>query len=307
MNNLDYKSMFNHIPVGTLIVSQDFKVLFWNAWLEAHTGIMSANAIGHPFHELFQGIDTARFDWAIEKAVKSLSPQILSQPLNHFLIPIEVAHAKSHGISNMQQHVEIIPLQTESGEMVALVTIIDVTINVLHASLLVELADQLQFTDDFDPPTGLLNRKYLWKWMKSQFQLAMHQQYSISCMILEIDHVKQLVNDPSDEVLASELLKELVESIRGPLRQSDLILRYDQWRLAVLLPSCEMCDAKKVANKLCEQAAVHSFRLLPKKVTISVGVAGWSRLKPCTIEELLRNADRKLFKAKNQGGNQAQS
>ena len=49
-NNFD---ILDRIPVGAMVLSSDFLVLFWNKYLEAWTNISKTEIVGQPIEKYF--------------------------------------------------------------------------------------------------------------------------------------------------------------------------------------------------------------------------------------------------------------
>jgi diguanylate cyclase len=298
LNNQFTNEIVDLLPIGVMVMDANLEVRMWNTWLEGHTEVSSESALNKTLAQLFPKFDNMRFEWAVTNVIQSKSPQILSQSLNHFVIPISIEHAKQHGILFMQQHVEIVPIVTTDDSVMALITVIDVTANVLRSSMLVEMVDRLEYEEFHDEIPNVYNRRYLWEWLRTQFILAENQRYDISCILLELDEV---TND------TSTVLAEIAKLIRIPLRKSDLLIRYADTNFAAMLPCCHVADAVMVAEKICslvKETAIGKFKA--GEITCSMGVSVWTSCAPCTGEELLKKADRNLYKAINGGGSQVQ-
>lgn len=88
------------------------------------------------------------------------------------------------------------------------------------------------------------------------------------------------------------------------LRTSDILVRYGGEEFVVLLPECDLAEAAAVAKRLCAQVCASSLAALSAgAVTCSIGVACFESASMTTGAELLREADRQLYRAKNSGRN----
>src|SRR3989338_3149154 len=167
MTVLPYQEILNHLPVGVLVIDETRRICFWNAWLANHTLIAGKEAIGRTLEELFPGQDSSRFAFALEQVLNTKSPQIMSQALNRYLIPIRIPNMERHGISMMQQTVTLEHLADDGGRGYALVSIMNVTENVVRSAALTELAHKLQHDSNRDHLTMLYNRRFMWEDRKS--------------------------------------------------------------------------------------------------------------------------------------------
>ncbi len=297
------RRLIDCLPLGLLVIDQEFMVRRWNRWLVDKTGIVPQLAIGQDLRSLFPSLRNPRFFWAVEQVCGMRSPQILSQVLNSYLIPIPLQSANRHGLSMMQQQVHIEPL-LEGGEVLAVVSILDVTDSVIRSSALLETAHKLHQYSNRDPLTGLFNRRFMWDWLTKQLKLAARHAGSISCLIIDVDHFKRL-NDTHGHDRGDEVLKALATSLTSRLRESDVVVRYGGEEFVALLPDCAAEEAIDTAERIRQEVANSGVaQLEPGAVTVSIGVACCQPDNPCTGEEMLKRADRRLYDAKNRGRNQ---
>jgi PAS domain-containing protein len=45
--------ILNAVSVGLIVVDQDQNVTFWNGWIEKHSGVVAADAVGKRIDEAF--------------------------------------------------------------------------------------------------------------------------------------------------------------------------------------------------------------------------------------------------------------
>ena len=140
---LSFQQVCDSVPLGIVILTGEYRVVYWNRWLEKKTGIPAVETTGKTLKELYPDFENKRFTWAMENVLNNHSPQVLSQSLNHFLLPIPINNRGRHGLSLMQQHVQIAPVPGPQGSTLAMISIQDVTENVIRSSAYTELAQKL--------------------------------------------------------------------------------------------------------------------------------------------------------------------
>lgn len=153
-----------------------------------------------------------------------------------------------------------------------------------------------------DPLTGLNNRRVLKDRFDEIFQSQADAGQNLSVIMLDIDHFKTL-NDTQGHLSGDELLRFTAELIRGALRESDIAIRYGGDEFIVLLPSVDVEEAEAIAKRLVALFGQRAmlFSNLPRRPSLSAGVASLWRHRPTTAEELLQMADRALYDAKEAG------
>ena len=304
MTILPYQEIIDHLPLGVLIVDETRKICFWNAWLADHTSIAGKEAAGRTLEELFPEQDNSRFAFALEQVLRTKSPQIMSQALNRYLIPIRIPSLERHGVSMMQQTVSLQYLADDDGRGYALVSIMNVTENVIRSAALTELAHKLQHDNNRDHLTTLYNRRFMWEWLVQQIKQSSRHGYPIACLMLDLDNFKS-INDQYGHKEGDSVLCGFAGIVDEHLRKSDILVRYGGEEFVVLMPQCDI-EAAIVAAwrtvKGVRAAAIGS--LAPGQVTCSIGISIYNPNNPRTGEELLKEADKRLYEAKNSGKDQ---
>lgn len=303
MTSLPFKEICNQMPMGVFVLDNAHRVVFWNSWLAEKTSIPEARALGKTLVDLFPDLNKPRFESALEQALRSKSPQLLSQTFNRFLLPIASSQSEHSELTMMQQRVQVLPLADDDGRAHALVILQDVTETVARSSALVVMAQRLKEEGTRDPLTCLFNRRFMWEWLMSQLKLSVRNRHPLACLIMDIDHFKK-INDIKGHDAGDQVLKHCAEIIPTELRGSDIVVRYGGEEFVVLLPNCDLGYGIEVAERIrcrIQSEAIHD--LLPGEVTVSIGVSVCDPENPVTGEELLKQADKQLYSAKGAGRN----
>ncbi len=132
-----YLAVCDTAPIGILIVDGEYRIRYWNGWLAKKTAKSQEEVRGLTLTEIFPELNVKRFNSAVKFALKTRLPQVMSQAFNRYLIPIEIESKtkKKQRLSLMQQRINISPV-AGSGETLALVSIQDVTMDVVRSSAL---------------------------------------------------------------------------------------------------------------------------------------------------------------------------
>lgn len=164
---------------------------------------------------------------------------------------------------------------------------------------------QFEHQASVDVLTGIHNRR----WMNEAFPRAMLRcslnKSPVAIMIADIDFFK-LVNDTHGHLAGDAALRTVAECMARNLRPSDLLVRYGGEEFALLLPDTSPENAGIVAERLRAKVADSKIRHDPVsfQVTISIGVTQARDEK--TLETLLSEADRALYRAKESGRNRVE-
>lgn len=156
-----------------------------------------------------------------------------------------------------------------------------------------------------DGLTGLNNRRYLDNHLKTLFNRAATRGRALSVCITDIDRFKQ-VNDTYGHDAGDEVLKEFARRIRSTVRGADLACRYGGEEFVVVMPDTDAAAAAMIAERLRDIIERTPFALPGSDVglslTASLGIAT-NAPGVDTPEQLLKQADKALYEAKNSGRN----
>jgi two-component system, cell cycle response regulator len=156
-----------------------------------------------------------------------------------------------------------------------------------------------------DALTGLHNRRYLDTHLRTLFARAKVRGRPLTICITDIDRFKQ-VNDVYGHDAGDEVLKEFAGRIRSTVRGADLACRFGGEEFVVVMPDTPAEAAAAVAERLRGMIEARPFQLrsgeTPLMLTASMGIATLMHGID-TPEQLLKQADRALYEAKNSGRN----
>jgi diguanylate cyclase (GGDEF)-like protein len=154
-----------------------------------------------------------------------------------------------------------------------------------------------------DWPTNLPNRQYLRDELADATTRAVRSRRTMALLLLDVDGFK-MVNETLGRSVGDTLLREVVQQLKGCIREGDLLARFGSDELAVLLKDVEgPLEVEAVARKI-GGAFKKPFQVGGQQVSItaSVGIA------VCPVdstdpETLLNNAVTAMRQAKVQGRN----
>lgn len=94
--------------------------------------------------------------------------------------------------------------------------------------------------------------------------------------------------------------------IRRCIRIIDIAARYGGEEFSIILPTTEKEDARLIGERVREEIEKMSFIIKDigkgVRLTVSLGIASYP-VDASTVEELINNADRALYRAKGLGKN----
>lgn len=158
-----------------------------------------------------------------------------------------------------------------------------------------------------DALTGLPNRRYFDRQIAIEWARGCRDQTPLGLLMLDIDHFKTY-NDTYGHVQGDVVLRETAKTLNGILkRPADLTARFGGEEFAVLLPNTELAGAKMVAEEI--RIRIEAMRIPFQKdrkehsITLCVGGAVMQPTRDVPYEELILEADKYLYQAKDSGRN----
>ncbi|GAA5080512.1 diguanylate cyclase (GGDEF)-like protein [Thermocatellispora tengchongensis] len=160
---------------------------------------------------------------------------------------------------------------------------------------------QLQAAARTDPKTGLLNAAAWQREADTEIVRARRTGARLAVLIIDIDHFKR-VNDRHGHLVGDQVLAGIAATLRGQLREYDVIGRFGGEEFCVLLPHADVMEARRIAERLRQHISRMSVPAdeVSVRVTISVGVA-ISGVHGDDLIDLLTAADLALYRAKELG------
>jgi len=156
-----------------------------------------------------------------------------------------------------------------------------------------------------DGLTGLYSYRYLELRLQNELARITRYKHSLSFLIFDLDHFKR-VNDTYGHETGNVVLKGLSGIIRNRTRKSDTAARYGGEEFCVILPNTELEGARIYAEEIRKTLEQEPFPLSSGKtfnVTMSIGVTNAPGFGAQTVKQLIEQADKALYQAKEGGRN----
>jgi diguanylate cyclase (GGDEF)-like protein len=158
-----------------------------------------------------------------------------------------------------------------------------------------------------DSLTGLFNRRRFETILGNEFKRAARYQDPISCLMIDIDHFKQ-INDSHGHQGGDIVLREIARLIQASIREVDTAARWGGEEFVVLSPNTPKQSAGLAAARILKAVNDHAFTgINGGKITISIGIAGIPEASIDTPEKLVHAADLAMYEAKKNGRNRVET
>lgn len=171
-------------------------------------------------------------------------------------------------------------------------------------SQLAEANSLLEQQSNIDALTGAGNRRSFNDALAEEWSRARRTGQPITVAMVDLDRFKE-INDIHGHPVGDQCLSGLASALQNAARRpADLVARLGGDEFAVLLPETSGEAAAQSLDDVRLQASMLTSTLAPDlSVTISVGVASCVPSAESAPEDLVRQADNALYKAKRSGRN----
>lgn len=152
----------------------------------------------------------------------------------------------------------------------------------------------------YDNLTGVFSRAILFEKLSSERERYLRYGKVFSIVMLDIDHFKK-VNDDYGHQNGDLVLQKTSSTLKNVIRKSDSIGRYGGEEFIIILPETNAEQAVVSAEKMRSSVEKVKYKNMPS-ITISCGVSLFND-ENMSVEDLIANADEKLYEAKKSGRN----
>jgi len=161
-----------------------------------------------------------------------------------------------------------------------------------------------------DGLTGISNRRHFDEQLEADMEDAKKNQTPVTLILIDIDFFK-LFNDNYGHQLGDECLKEVAALLaKACFNPQDMAARYGGEEFVVLLPGTIEKEALQVVKRfssLLNKAKIeHKFSEAADYITVSMGIATCDKGCDYDAKNLIEEADKALYRAKENGRNRSE-
>ncbi|WP_339900029.1 GGDEF domain-containing protein [Paraglaciecola polaris] len=147
-----------------------------------------------------------------------------------------------------------------------------------------------------DPLTQIYNISAMQEMLDKELALAKRRQTKLSLVYFDVDHFKK-INDTEGHIKGDEVLKDIAQTLRQCVRQTDIACRYGGDEFCLVLLECNAQEAQKVCEKL-----ITTFQARYPTYSFSMGIAETGASEFVSVKQLIHLADQKMYLAKKEAG-----
>ncbi len=275
--------VFEHVNSGVMVIDHRGMILEMNPAAEKITNLRQKETIGH------------------------LASDTLLSHLNLADTFFDrLGHTDEVALETGIYEVQQTPMTDTAGRHTGkIILFYDITALKKSEAKLSAVNEQLKKIAGTDPLTGLCNRRSFFELADREFSRAQRSQFNFSIILIDLDNFKT-VNDTKGHPCGDQVLKETARSLKMCSRSGDILGRYGGDEFIVLAYGADSHYAKVLAQRFCQTVPSHLARIrqMDLSITLSIGVATYSKNDKISLEKLLDRADAALYQSKEAGRNQ---
>lgn len=299
-----YQRIFEYSPDALLVVDPTGCITLVNAHAETLFGYDRSELVGKPIEVLVP----PRFARHHAGHRAEFNTQAHSRPMG---AAVELSALRKDG-SEFPVDIMLSPMFMK-GHPLTLCVIRDISERKAAADKLRQQAEELQKLHStlkelasHDSLTGLLNRRAFHELATQMLKSAHRRKEPAALIMLDLDHFKQ-VNDRYGHLEGDHVLKMVAEALKATARENDIVARHGGEEFVMAMTGVDEAESLVAAERV--RTAIAALTDTKCRITASLGVAAFTpgvqkRDVAQILEEMLCQADKALYAAKNHGRNQ---
>lgn len=289
--NKRYRALIETAGIPIIVINDSYVIEHWNSAAEACFGYRYDMVLGRSFvYFCLPETQQEAFLWRLGKASAS--------GINQENIECEVFTSKQARLTMLWNINHITNDELEENGQFLLIG--------QNISEIRKTQNQLHYLAHFDSLTGASNRRLFEDRCKQAIASAQRYNRQIALVSIDIDHFKR-INDTLGHDAGDTFLSTLSKRLSQCVRQEDTIARLGGDEFAILLANVSGREgaervARNILDSITESITLKNVELV---VTSSLGIT----LSPddgIEYDELLKNADMAMYRAKKAGRNNIQ-
>jgi diguanylate cyclase (GGDEF)-like protein len=166
---------------------------------------------------------------------------------------------------------------------------------------------ELQADRQIDAVTGCVDRGGFEQTLEREWNRAMRGRTPVGLVFVDVDRFKE-VNDRFGHPAGDQALRAIASALESEARRSgETVGRYGGDEFVIVIPQADLAASLAFAERARSSVSRLRMRLGEEAVGLSVSVGAASVMPSMTVkrEELLRRADRAVYRAKEAGRGRA--
>lgn len=278
MSEGKFRSLIESTDDYVYLVDKDFNYLYMNRNYATRMGFSGDEYIGRSYFDIHLSTEIEWFKSTVAEVFlhgKSVQHEFKSKRDNHYYLQT------------------LSPVEGPGGEIVS-VTVISKDIT--NLKLMEEQLQTLSITDEL---TGLLNRRGFFDVSNRFVKLASRTNTHVCLLYIDMDGLKA-INDSSGHMVGDLAIIEMATVLKNCFRDSDVIARIGGDEFVVFTVETNCTDMEIITARLQNSLKTYNETSANDfKLSASCGKALYDPDKPYSLDELLMQADKDMYKQKS--------
>jgi diguanylate cyclase (GGDEF)-like protein len=193
-----------------------------------------------------------------------------------------------------------VPIEDRAGVIGRIDILRDVTRERRAEQDTAAMARRLSLASIVDELTGLMNRRRFDEECQREHRRSQRAWAPYALARVDVDGMAQ-INATHGREKGDELLARVAEELKSTRREYDLVARFIDDELVLLLPGCDARIGKKVLRRAVAAAAAKGSEVVGATITLSTGVAIWTPPSGELPADLVERAGVALLAARARG------
>lgn len=301
-------TIIDKVNIGVALLNEQNQIIFWNQFMEKHSGIAFADLSGKNIFEVFSYIPRQWLELKLKSVRLIKNYSFVSWTQRPYLFKFK--HTRmitDENIEFMHQDCTFIPIiNPETRGTYVCITIHDMTDVVASQQKITEINDinrTLEQITSHDTLTSIYNRAYVERQIELEFSKSRKNGHVFSIILFDIDKFKN-INDTFGHIAGDNVLKHLAMTVKSELRESDIFGRYGGEEFFILLPETDQAESIALAERLRKAVAASATPHDRNEITITISLGAVQyRSETDNYLQMIHDADIALYHSKKNGRN----
>jgi len=173
---------------------------------------------------------------------------------------------------------------------------------------LVEAREALREQATRDGLTGLWNRTAIFDILQNELARSSRSGEPLIVLMADLDGFKP-VNDQFGHMAGDAVLRQVAARMRASVRRYDAVGRYGGEEFLMVLPGSELPGGLLLAERIRDAIGTECFRAGDTEIRLTCSLGAACAIPPAIphADDLVREADAALYRAKRQGRNRVEA
>jgi diguanylate cyclase (GGDEF)-like protein/PAS domain S-box-containing protein len=271
-----YRLLFNKTPIGIFYYDEGMILTAWNDRFRA---ILQSS------DEKLSGLDMKTLkDQSVIPAIRDA----IEGHEGHY----EGFYCATTGSAEVWISMRTVPIHDPDGKVSNGIGIVEDITERKH------MEEELRALSLSDELTGIYNRRGFFMLCEKQLQIAKRQKKRMSMLYADLDGLKR-INDTWGHKEGDRALKSAAGILKTTYRESDIIARIGGDEFVVIPIGTDEENIRTAVSRLKRNIEQYnSGRKGSYELSLSWGIAYYDPDIPCSVDELLSNADKQMYEHK---------